>query len=250
MQKSWSASKDRWQIYIDDPEDPALAEFAFPDLAYGWLRSPETCLQTLDAVRNLSFAFSDRLQRFVARGQVKVACFAEGSWVSADTPPRLVRPGFDHVALLGPDGPKELDGKSGDVQAVALPLVRPAAPAPSWEAFPLVAPEFRAACEQLAGVTLGGLFVELPVIEPWAEWSKWQRQFAFGSQNKPPELLAAGVKLWALQLNYYGVVTLLEEPGRLVLAKGRELRVLEDRSPQDWLAAELEGGTTRQPSEI
>ena len=42
MRTHWSNAQDIWQIFIDDAQDPALAEFAFPEAVHGWLRSPQS----------------------------------------------------------------------------------------------------------------------------------------------------------------------------------------------------------------
>lgn len=250
MYKEIEGSRQLWMIYVEDRNDPALWQFDFPVEADEWLKDPQVCLNRLTAVRELFPFFTDRLQQFVAQGQVQVACWAEINHGS-DQP---VLPGFDHVAVLGPDGPKDPGGK-GPLISVAFPLTPPKEPPPSWEAFPLVSPELRAACEQLAGVALGGLYCfGWPVILPWTKWSNWQRQFPTWDLNEssviiPRELQASDAKLWALQHTYFSVVTLLREPGHLVqvlLPKGYKVRVLEEMTLQDWLAAELERGTPSQ----
>ena len=161
---------------------------------------------------------------------------------------QVLRPGNDHVALLGlaDDNDAGIDG----AQAVSIPLIRAPGPKQSWDAFPRISPEFRAACEQLAGVFLGGLYgQQWPIIEPCKEWHRWWTFFGSGSENRLKQLREQQGQLWALQHNYYGVVTLLQEPGVLVRADSRlGYRVMEEISPRDWLAGELEGGTRKQPA--
>ena len=54
MRTHWSNANDIWEIFIDDPQDPALAEFGFPDEVHGWLRDPGSFVDRFSAVAAIS----------------------------------------------------------------------------------------------------------------------------------------------------------------------------------------------------
>ena len=54
MRTLWNNLYDIWEIFIEDPQDPALLEFGFPDAVHGWLRSPESYVGRFSAVEQIS----------------------------------------------------------------------------------------------------------------------------------------------------------------------------------------------------
>lgn len=164
-------------------------------------------------------------------------------------PQEITRPSKHHFILIGEDG---TDYRADGRDTIGVPLVeRPESL--SWDPFPEVSQGFRAACEQLAGVFPAGIGEwSNPYILFPDRWKQWREGFPTsdpGSSGVPPLLAESSEEIWALQSNYYGVYTLLQAPGRLVLGDyfGRA-RMLEDTSPEEWLARELEGGTPQQPA--
>ena len=245
MRTHWSNANDIWEIFIDDPQDPALGEFGFPDSVHGWLRSPESFVDEFAAVERISPEFFRRVRTFLGRGQVHAACYVP----EGEHPDQINRPSKHHFVLIGEDG---IDPFSDGRDTTGVRLV-PRPEAPSWAPFPDVSGDFRAACEQLAGVFPVGISAWfLPYVLFADGWTQWREAFPSrvpGLVGVPQALEEASVETWILQKNYYGVCTLLQAPGRIVLAdaEGR-IRVLEDTSPEKWLARELEGGTRQQPS--
>ncbi len=79
MRTHWDAAEQGWEIFIEDPRDPALVEFEFPDRALRWLAAPQVFLRDLSATESVTPPFFERLRGFVARRQVQVMCRAEGS---------------------------------------------------------------------------------------------------------------------------------------------------------------------------
>jgi hypothetical protein len=247
----WDAAEQHWQIFIDDPEDGALCEFEFPDAAFGWLRHPDVFLREMAGVEGLWRPFFERVRGFVESGHVHVVCRAEAEDVTGGKP-RVLRPGFHHHGVVGPDWIDHDTFMRSDVPPVCVSLEHHRDEPPSWEAFPDVSPAFRAACEQLQGVAISMLHSLMkPVIRrasvwPAPEYFKTRRT---GETTLPDEVRGVHGALWWLQRNYCGVDTLLLEPGILVLADvhGR-VKICRDVSPEHWLAGELEGGTRLQPS--
>jgi len=245
MRTHWSNANDIWEIFIDDPQDPALREFDFPDSAHGWLRHPRSFVDDFSALERISPTFYAVLRGLLERGRLQAACFVP----EGDHPDEIIRPSEHHFILIGDDG-NTLGHKGLD--PIGVSLVPRSAP-PSWDPFPDVSLDFRLACEQLAGVFPNGLMAWfVPYIRPAAQWTEWRRGFAspsVGGGGIPRLLEESERETWILQKNYYGVCTLLQAPGRIVLGdQSGRVRILENTSPEEWLARELEGGTRQQPS--
>ena len=198
--------------------------------------------------------FAARLRSFLAHGQIQAVCHADAARGSTLRRPRLVRPGLRHFVWLGPDW---TDTRSWTrsaaipewVHSVSVPLAPGCPSPPSWDAYPRTSAEFHAACEQLSAVVLGGLSRESPpVIRRCAGWSVGPEYFTDqqAGTRRLPESLGGDRRIWLLQRNYYGVDTLLVEPGHLALTDpaGRNRRL---ERPESWFAGELEGGTRQQP---
>jgi hypothetical protein len=245
MRTLWNNLYDIWEIFIEDPQDPALLEFGFPDAVHGWLRRPESYVGQFSAVEQISPQYFDRIRTFLERGQILAAC-----WVpEGETPEEIVRPSEHHFVLIGKDG---TDIHADGQDTIGVPLL-PAAPVPSWDPFPDVSAGFRMTCEQLAGVFPNGVDAwSLPFVLRPDQWVDWRDGFPTDAQGGPdvPQLLAESKReTWILQRNYYGVCTLLQAPGRIVRGDyGGRAQVLEHTSPEEWLAGELEGGTRQQPA--
>ncbi|HIF21735.1 MAG TPA: hypothetical protein EYQ27_07455 [Gemmatimonadetes bacterium] len=77
MRTSWEAGRQEWEIFIDDPGDPALVEFGFPDAARDFLEHAASWVERLAPTEAVSRRFFARLKRYLDRGQVQVMCLAE-----------------------------------------------------------------------------------------------------------------------------------------------------------------------------
>ncbi len=222
MQRRWNNATDCWEIYIENPRDPALAEYEFPQAARGWLGTPGELVRELEVVGEISESFFTRMQRLTTLARVRVACVV---------PERAERPSSYFAIFGSPDDP-----------TIALSL-KPGT-APDWTPFPRISPEFQITCSQLAGTRLNGVCWP-PVILPCAIWPRWESVFPSGLDRKPivSETLEKRTgERWVLQMNDMGVFTFLEAPGRIVLADWRgNVHPLNGVSPEQWLARELSG---------
>lgn len=251
MRTCWEASRQGWEIFIDDPADPALSEFGFPGTAAAWLHAPAEWVEGWDVIDAISPKFMERVRRWLRIGDVQAVCLADAAEARTGEYPDVVRRGFRHYAHLGPDWTDTASWIHSEavpewVYSLALPLEPMCGAPPDWDAFSDTSTAFRRACELLAGVGFGGANLGFrPVIRPCSWWEDRRSGVA-----RPPDRLLEEVgdaAVRTLQVNYYGVVTHLVAPGRVVRTdQGRGLRFLE-RSPEAWLAKELEGGTREQP---
>ncbi len=65
MRTNQDAGRQAWEIFIDDPGDPLLAEFGFPDTARDYLENPGAWVDELAPVEAVSRGFFARLKQYL-----------------------------------------------------------------------------------------------------------------------------------------------------------------------------------------